>query len=218
MNMEILLPIMGLAVLDTLSPTIIGVTLYLLVMEKKRLIRLLSVYLITIAILYFFLGFSLMFGITLSFDFYKELFKHQILSWAIFLIGMIMFIVSFYMPKKKAAIPSVPSKKNTFTMFFLGFTTFLIEGGTAFPYFAAIGLMSTSNLTLLEWTSILGIYNIIMVLPSIILMVMYTLFGRWLHQPFRKLNDRLSKSKDSTLSWVMCIVGIVLIFASLDYL
>ncbi|MEK4246916.1 GAP family protein [Psychrobacillus sp. FSL K6-2684] len=218
MNMEILLTIMGLAVLDTLSPTIIGVTLYLLVMEKKRLIRLLSVYLITIAILYFFLGFSLMFGITLSFDFYKELFKHQILSWAIFLIGMIMFIVSFYMPKKKATIPSVPSKKNTFTMFLLGFTTFLIEGGTAFPYFAAIGLMSTSNLTLLEWTSILGIYNIIMVLPSIILMVMYTLFGRWLHQPFRKLNDRLSKSKDSALSWVMCIVGIVLIFASLDYL
>ena len=218
MNMEILLTIVGLAVLDTLSPTIIGVTLYLLVTEKKRLIRLLSVYLITIAILYFFLGISLMFGITLSFDFFKELFKHQMLSWAIFLIGMIMFIVSFYMPKKKATIPSVPSKKTTITMFMLGFTTFLIEGGTALPYFTAIGLMGTSSLTLLERTSILGVYNIIMVLPSIILLVMYTLFGRWLHQPFRKLNDRLSKSKDSSLSWVMCIVGIVLIFASLDYL
>lgn len=216
MSMEILLIIIGLAILDTLSPTVIGITVYLLLKEKKKLYRLLIVYLMTVAILYFILGSSLLLGISLSLSFLQELLQNQIISWVIFLIGAILFILSFYMPKKKVAIPSLPSKSTTTSMIFLGIITFLIEGGTALPYFAAIGLMSTSNLTLLEWISILGIYNIIMILPYLLLMIFYRLLAHWLKPSLQKLSNRLANSKDSALSWVVCIVGLILIFISLD--
>lgn len=216
MSMEILLIIIGLAILDTLSPTVIGITVYLLLKEKKKLYRLLIVYLMTVAILYFILGSSLLLGISLSLSFLQELLQNQIFSWIIFLIGAILFILSFYMPKKKVAIPSLPSKSTTTSMIFLGIITFLIEGGTALPYFAAIGLMSTSNLTLPEWISILGIYNIIMILPYLLLMIFYRLSAHWLKPFLQKLSNRIANSKDSALSWVVCIVGLILIFISLD--
>lgn len=218
MNMEILLIIIGLAILDTLSPTVIGITFYLLLKEKKKLYRLLIVYLMTVAILYFLLGLALLLGISLSLSFLQELFQNHFISWTIFLIGTILFILSFYMPKKKVTIPSLPSNSTSTSMIFLGVITFLIEGGTALPYFAAIGLMSTSSLTLPEWISILGIYNIIMVLPYLLLMVFYRLFGPWLQPFLQKLSNRLASSKDSALSWVVCIFGLVLIFVSLDFL
>lgn len=216
MSMEILLIIIGLAILDTLSPTVLGITVYLLLKEKKKLSRLLIVYLMTVAILYFILGSSLLLGISLSLSFLQELLQNQIISWIIFLIGAVLFILSFYMPKKKVAIPTLPSKRTTTSMILLGIITFLIEGGTALPYFAAIGLMSTSNLTLLEWTSILGIYNIIMILPYLLLMIFYRLLAHWLKPSLQKLSNKLANSKDSALSWVVCIIGLILIFLSLE--
>ncbi|MEK4520829.1 GAP family protein [Psychrobacillus sp. FSL W7-1457] len=218
MNVEILLIIIGLALIDTLSPTVIGITLYLLLREQRKLYRLLIVYLMTVAILYFLFGSALLLGISLSISFLQGLFQNRVISWTIFLTGIILFILSFYMPKRKAAVTSLPSIINSSSMIFLGVITFLIEGSTALPYFAAIGLMSTSNLNLFEWIPILILYNLIMVLPSLLLMIFYKLFSRLLNPLLQKLNNRLANSKESALSWVVCIVGLLLVFISLDYL
>ncbi len=218
MNVEILLIIIGLALIDTLSPTVIGITLYLLLREQRKLYRLLIVYLMTVAILYFLFGSALLLGISLSISFLQGLFQNRVISWTIFLTGIILFILSFYMPKRKAAVTSLPSIINSSSMIFLGVITFLIEGSTALPYFAAIGLMSTSNLNLFEWIPILILYNLIMVLPSLLLMIFYKLFSRLLNPLLQKLNNRLANRKESALSWVVCIVGLLLVFISLDYL
>lgn len=218
MNVEILLIVIGLALIDTLSPTVIGITLYLLLREQRKLYRLLIVYLMTVAILYFLFGSALLLGISLSISFLQGLFQNRVISWTIFLTGIILFILSFYMPKRKAAVTSLPSIINSSSMIFLGVITFLIEGSTALPYFAAIGLMSTSNLNLFEWIPILILYNLIMVLPSLLLMIFYKLFSRLLNPLLQKLNNRLANSKESALSWVVCIVGLLLVFISLDYL
>lgn len=209
MNVEILLIIIGLALIDTLSPTVIGITLYLLLREQRKLYRLLIVYLMTVAILYFLFGSALLLGISLSISFLQGLFQNRVISWTIFLTGIILFILSFYMPKRKAAVTSLPSIINSSSMIFLGVITFLIEGSTALPYFAAIGLMSTSNLNLFEWIPILILYNLIMVLPSLLLMIFYKLFSRLLNPLLQKLNNRLANSKESALSWVVCIVGLL---------
>lgn len=49
MGTEQLLLIGGLAILDTLSPTTIGITIYLLLTDKERLTKRLFVYLLTVA-------------------------------------------------------------------------------------------------------------------------------------------------------------------------
>jgi cytochrome c biogenesis protein CcdA len=218
MGTEQLLLIGGLAILDTLSPTTIGVTIYLLLTDTERLTKRLLVYLLTVAGFYFAVGVSLMLGLDFLFEIISGVFQNRIVSWTFFIIGAILFIASFYIPPKKSSELPSPKSKSILSMIALGFTTSLIEVGTAFPYFAAIGIMTASNLSWVEWSSILAGYNFIMVLPSLVLFLFYLLFGRWMQKPLERLRMKIANNTGSALSWIMCIVGLLLIFNSLDYL
>ncbi|WP_179866042.1 GAP family protein [Bacillus pseudomycoides] len=218
MSTELLLLIGGLALLDTLSPATLGVTVYLLLTDKERLTKRLLVYLLTIAGFYFAVGVSLMLGLDFLLEIISGVFQNRIVSWTFFIIGVILFIASFYVPTKKSSDLPAPKSKSILSMVALGFTTSLIEVGTAFPYFAAIGIMTTSNLSWVEWSSILAGYNFIMVLPSLVLFLFYLLFGRWMQTSLEKLRVKIANNTGSALSWSMCIVGLILIFNSLDYL
>ncbi|MGH0496087.1 Sap, sulfolipid-1-addressing protein [Bacillus wiedmannii] len=218
MGTEQLLLIGGLAILDTLSPTTIGVTIYLLLTDKENLTKRLFVYLFTVAGCYFAVGISLMLGLDFLFEIFSGVFQNRIVSWTLFIIGSLLFIASFYIPpKKNSKLPS-PKSNSILSMIALGFTTTLIEAGTAFPYFAAIGILTTSNLSWIAWSSILAGYNFIMVLPSLLLFFLYLLFGRWMQKTLERLRMKIANSTGSALSWIMCIVGLLLILNSLDYL
>lgn len=204
--------------MDTLSPATLGVTVYLLLTDKERLTKRLLVYLLTIAGFYFAVGVSLMLGLDFLLEIISGVFQNRIVSWTFFIIGVILFIASFYVPTKKSSDLPAPKSKSILSMVALGFTTSLIEVGTVFPYFAAIGIMTTSNLSWVEWSSILAGYNFIMVLPSLVLFLFYLLFGRWMQTSLEKLRVKIANYTGSALSWIMCIVGLILIFNSLDYL
>ncbi|MED1403976.1 MULTISPECIES: GAP family protein [Bacillus cereus group] len=218
MSTELLLLIGGLALLDTLSPFTLGVTVYLLLTDKERLTKRLLVYLLTIAGFYFAVGVSLMLGLDFLLEIISGVFQNRIVSWTFFIIGVILFIASFYVPTKKSSDLPTPKSKSILSMVALGFTTSLIEVGTAFPYFVAIGIMTTSNLSWVEWSSILAGYNFIMVLPSLVLFLFYLLFGRWMQTSLEKLRVKIANNTGSALSWIMCIVGLILIYNSQDYL
>lgn len=218
MSTELLLLIGGLALLDTLSPATLGVTVYLLLTDKERLTKRLLVYLLTIAGFYFAIGVSLMLGLDFLLEIISGVFQNRIVSWTFFIIGVILFIASFYVPTKKSSDLPAPKSKSILSMVALGFTTSLIEVGTAFPYFVAIGIMTTSNLSWVEWSSILAGYNFIMVLPSLVLFLFYLLFGRWMQTSLEKLRVKIANNTGSALSWIMCIVGLILIYNSQDYL
>ncbi|PFK47024.1 hypothetical protein COI93_02745 [Bacillus cereus] len=218
MNTELLLLIGGLALLDMLSPTILGVTVYLLLTDKDRPTKRLLVYLLTIAGCYFAIGVSLMLGLDFLLEIVSGIFQYRTVSWTVFIIGLILFIASFYVPTKKSSDLPEPKSKSICSIIALGFTTTLIEVSAAFPYFGAIGIMTTSNLSWVEWSFILAGYNFIMVLPSLVLLLSYFLFGRWMQTPLENLRVKITNNAGSALSWTMCIVGLILIFNSLDYL
>lgn len=216
--MELLVMVGGLALLDTLSPAALGVTVYLLLTEKQRLSSRLTLYLFTVAGFYFLVGVFSMLGLDSLMTAFSPIFQNRMVSWSLLIIGGFMFIASFYYPKsKKSELPRPKSMSKT-SMVALGLTTSLIEVGTAFPYFAAIGLMTTSNLPALQWLPLLAGYNFIMVLPPLILLMLHLLLGQAMQRPLERLRTKLLKHSGSAISWVMCIVGLILIFYSLDYL
>ena len=100
MGTEQLLLIGGLAILDTLSPTTIGVTIYLLLTDKERLTKRLFVYFDGSRILFCCWRFTHV-RIRFLFKFISGLFQNRIVSWSFFIIGVILFIASFYIPPKK---------------------------------------------------------------------------------------------------------------------
>jgi cytochrome c biogenesis protein CcdA len=160
---------------------------YLLLTDKERLTKRLLIYLLTVAGFYFAVRVSLMLGLDSLLEIISGVFQNRFVSWTFFIIGAILFIASFYIPTKKSSEIPAPKSKSILSMVALGCTTSLIEVGTAFPYFAAIGIMITSNLSWVEWSSILAGYNFIMVLPSLVLFLFYLLFGRWMQKPLEKL-------------------------------
>ncbi|WP_433956921.1 GAP family protein [Cytobacillus horneckiae] len=218
MGTDILVYLGGLALLDTLSPTIIGVTLFLILTDNKNLTSRLFSYLFTVVILYFSLGIVMMLGLNYIIETFSNIFQNKIFSWIIFIIGMILFVASFFIPtNKKSNIPK-PKTHSIFSIVFIGITTFLIEAGTALPYFAAIGLLTTNDIPFYQWLPIIATYNIIMILPAILIFLGYKLFGKWINSTLVNLRNKISSSSNSALSWIMCIVGLILIFNTIDYL
>ncbi|MCY9517823.1 GAP family protein [Paenibacillus apiarius] len=218
MSNELLLMIGGLALMDTLSPATLGVTAYLLLTEKERLSSRLMIYLLTVAGFYFLVGVALKLGLGVILEAFSTVFQNRIVSWVMLIIGGVLFIASFYVPQSEKSELPRPRSKSKAAMVALGFTTSIIEVGTAFPYFAAIGLMTTSDLALYQWFPLLAAYNVVMVLPPLIVYVLHVLFGHAMQKPLESLRLKIAKHSGSALSWVMCIVGLLLIFNSLDYL
>lgn len=218
MGTELLIYLSGLALLDTLSPTIIGVTLFLILTDNKNSTSRLFSYLFTVVILYFSLGIVMMLGLNYIIEVFSNIFQNKIFSWVVFIIGMILFVASFFIPtNKKGNIPK-PKTQSILSIILIGITTFLIEAGTALPYFAAIGLLTTNDIPFFQWLPIIAAYNIIMILPGIIIFLGYKIFGKSINSTLVNLRNKISSSSNSALSWIMCIVGLILIFNTLDYL
>ncbi|WP_179125725.1 hypothetical protein [Rossellomorea marisflavi] len=49
-----------------------------------------------------------------------------------------------------------------------------------------------------------------MVLTVVLIFIAYRLMGKWLKDSMEKLKLKLAEHLNSALSWVMCIVGMVL--------
>ncbi|WP_054955750.1 GAP family protein [Paenibacillus dakarensis] len=219
METDLFIYLGGLALLDTLSPTIIGVTLFLILTDQKKLTSRFFLYVFTVAILYFLLGIVTMSGISYINEAFSNLFQNKIFSWVIFIIGVILFGASFILPKnnKKSRIPK-PKTQSVFSIIVIGITTFLIEAGTALPYFAAIGLLTTNDLPIYQWLPIIAAYNVIMILPAILIFLGSKIFGVRINSTLVNLRNKISSGSNSALSWVMSIVGLILVFNTLDFL
>lgn len=216
MGLDIWAYLGGLALLDTLSPAIIGVTLFLVLTDNKNFVLRLLSYLITIVILYFTLGIIMMFGLDYIIETFSNFFQSKIFKWVIFITGVILFVGSYFIPKnKKSNIPK-PKTQSIFSMVFVGITTFLIEAGTALPYFAAIGLLTTIDIPFYHKLPIIAAYNIVMTLPALLIFFGYKLFGKQINPTLVKLRNKISSSANSALSWIMCIVGVILVLYSID--
>lgn len=218
MTLELLLSIGVLLLLDTLSPATLGVTVYLLLTGKERLVLRLLVYLSTVAGFYFLVGIALMLGMDVLLQSMNAIFQNRTVSWIMAIVGGVLFIASFYVPTKKTTEPRRPKSHKLGAMVGLGLTTSLLEVATALPYFSAIGLMTTAHLSMFQWIPLLAGYNVVMVLPPLILLGLHLVFGRIMQKPLEKLRTKLAHSSGSVLSWVMCIAGVILVLNSIDNL
>lgn len=218
MTTELVLSVGALSLLDTLSPGALGVTVYLLLTVKDRLVSGLLIYLFTVGGLYFLAGASLMLGLDAIADSVSGLFQSRAVSWILTIVGVALFIGSWYVPTKKTSKPLRPKSRSMGAMVALGFTTFLIEVATALPYFAAIGLMTAADLTPIQWAPLLAGYNFVMVLPPLVLLGLHLLLGRWMQNPLEKLRHKIEKNSGAALSWVMSIAGVILVVNNINNL
>ena len=220
MNIEILIYVGGLALLDMLSPTMFGVTVYLMTLGRKQFGSRLIVYVLTVGVLYFLLGCALMLARDLVQETVSSFFHNQFVSWSIFGVGALLFTGSFWIKsnpqKKKPRRP--PRSASTAGLVMMGVTTFVLEAGTALPYFGAVSLMTSRDLLWMEWLPLLVVYNVLMIMPPLLIYLLYACIGASIQLSVERWHEKLAKHSGSMLSWVICIAGLILMFNVLDYL
>lgn len=213
--LDVLIPVAGLALLDTLSPTTLGVSLFVLLSGARNLARPLFAYLGTVALFYFVLGCAIMLGLGAALSRLSHLTDSPATGWVMVVLGGALFAYSWVMPTKKR-VPRRPATLRTTTMIGLGLATGLLEAGTAFPYLGAIGIMGTAGLAAGTWVPMLAGYNLMMVLPPVLLYVGHRLFGERLRPRLDRWREKIDSGSREAMSWIIGIVGVILVLNGLQ--
>ncbi|MBB5953502.1 putative small integral membrane protein [Saccharothrix tamanrassetensis] len=194
--------------LDTLSPTLVGITVYLLLARPHRVGALLGAYLGSVAVAYFALGVLLMFGLGAV----VPLVDDTVWAWGQAALGVALLVGSYFIPDRNPERASVQGRSfTTRSMLLSGLGTWLFEFATAVPYFAAIGIMTSADLPAVHWIQLLGVYVIIMVLPGILLFVAWAALRERMRERLERWQSRLSSGSRTTLRWIVGIAGFLIL-------
>lgn len=200
------------SLVDILSPGVLAVTAYLLLTQPNQFSSHLLVFLFITQFGYFLVGLLLYFGGDSLLKGIGQLSEFDFINWFYMLFGAIIALISFSKPKdttKKRLISFIPQKITMKGIIVLGIIVFLIEFITALPYFYSILLMN--HLTIEPSSSIFIIigYNLVMVLPSLLLLGVNIMFKEKLQQFLNKIRSKLIEAPISSLLVAIGIVGAV---------
>jgi len=198
-----------LALLDSINPSAIVVTLCLLSTAGSRALSQVTVYVGAIFSTYFLLGVMLMLGVELLLPSLSGILSGRTGFLVQSLVGLGLLVYSLTASTKGEASPGVtrPSATTYAALVMLGISVTAMELPTAMPYFAAIALMSNAALPIAAWAPLLGIYNVIFVLPPIALLVGHLALQGRMTERYAALRQRLESGARETGLWVAGLVG-----------
>jgi cytochrome c biogenesis protein CcdA len=96
-------------------------------------------------------------------------------------------------------------------VFALGVAVTTLELPTALPYLGAVGLMTRADLAVADWLPLLVTYNLIFVLPPLLLLAGHAARGERAGASLERLRDRLGRTAGEALLWVLGLVGFFLL-------
>ena len=201
--------LMALAVLDSVNPSAIAVTLYLLSIATSGAHVKVAVYISTIFVTYFALGVMMVLGIDALVPALADVLGSRTGLVAQTLIGLALLVYSLTASTARTPSQAVshPSAGTYAALAALGVSVTAMELPTAIPYFAAVALITEAKLPIQAWAPLLGMYNVMFVLPPIALLAGHVVFGKRLGETYATLRQRLQKGAQETMLWVAGLVG-----------
>lgn len=200
------------ALIDILSPGVLTVTAYLLLTQPNQLPSRLFVFLFITQLGYFITGLLLYFGGNSLLKRIEQLSQFDFINWFYILLGAVLVLISFSKPKettKKRLISFIPKNTTIKGMIILGIIVFLIEFVTALPYFYSIFLMNHQTIETTPAILIIIGYNLVMVLPSLLLLGVNIIFKERLQQFLIKIRSKLNEAPISSLLVATGVIGAV---------
>jgi len=199
-----------LAVIDSINPSAIVVTLYLLSTAGSRALAQVAVYVAAIFSTYLLLGVMMVLGIESLLPSLSGVLSGQTGFIVQSIVGLVLLAYSLTATSTNRESPPTvarPSANTYAALVMLGISVTVMELPTAMPYFAAIALISQAELPLRAWAPLLGIYNLIFVLPPIALLAGHLVLQDRLAESYAALRQRLESGARETMLWVAGLVG-----------
>src|SRR5690625_2870089 len=151
-----------------------------------------------------------MLGLGALFDRLNGLAESPAVGWGMVVLGAALLIYAFVMPTKPRS-QRRPTSLRTGAMIALGLATCLVEAGTALPYFGAIGIMTAAELSPAAWVPMIAAYNLMMVLPPVLLYLGYRILGERLQPRLERWRTKTEGASREALGWIIGIVGVILL-------
>ncbi len=210
----VLVPVFGLALLDSLNPSAVAITLYLLLSGGSFVPRVLS-YAAGIFSANLVLGSTLMLG----FGSVWGLFDGPVAYGAQAVVGAALLGYAILAPgqPKKEKKERRPRSLGPGAVFLLGMTITVVEFSTALPYLGAVAILTNAGLSVAQWLPVLAAYNLVFVAPPLLLLGAYRAFGARLRPAFERWGGRLQSAGREALLWILGIAGFLLLADGLRY-
>jgi cytochrome c biogenesis protein CcdA len=197
---------LALAVVDSINPSAIAITLYLL--SRERVAAQVLAYISAIFVTYLTLGAAVMSGVGALLPSWKTTAESPAGFIVQGLIGLAMLLYAIRAPRTAPAPPRVEPKATTYAaLALLGVTVTAMEMPTAVPYFGAIALLSSADLPVAAWLPLLVLYNVIFVLPPVVLLAGHVVLGKRLDARYAEFRGRLQAGAGETMLWILGLVG-----------
>jgi cytochrome c biogenesis protein CcdA len=216
--MELLPAIVGLAVADSVNPSALAATVGLLL--RGRAARpLVAVYVAAVLVTYFAVGVVLTLGLGLT---PRDVIESDATYLAQAVLGAAMLAYAVLAPGRRrapgAARPRrLPAAGRPAAVFALGVAVTFLELPTALPYLGAVGAMSRARLPMADWLPLLVLYNLIFVLPPLVLLAGHLALGDRAEPLLERLRDRLGAAAREGLLWLLGLVGFFLLADALGH-
>ena len=212
--MGVVAPVFGLALLDSLNPSAVAITLYLLLSGGSFVPRVIS-YAAGIFSANLVLGSVLMLGLGSV----AGLFDGPVAYGAQAVVGAALLGYAALAPDKPRGEKKErrPRSLGVGAVFLLGMTITVVEFSTALPYLGAVAILTNAGLTVGQWLPVLAAYNLVFVAPPLLLLGAYRVFGARLRPAFERWGERLRGAGRETLLWILGIAGFLLLADSLRY-
>lgn len=220
MSIGLLAGLAGLALVDSTSIGTLIIPIFLMLSNRPALGRRALVYLATVACFYFVVGVALMLGLLPAVKAVGDLADPRILRWLELAAGAVLLVLSFRLDPRRKREPGDRSSRwreritrvgdSSAGMAVLGVTAAGLEVATMFPYLAAIGLLVSADLSPAVWLPVLGGYNLVMVLPALVLLALRLAAADRVRGPLNRLSEWLSRHSGDAVSWAVGIAGFLL--------
>ena len=201
--------VLFLAVIDSINPSAIVVTLWLLSVARERASVQVVTYVGAIFITYLTLGVLMVAGIGVVLPSFGDVLHRPPGLVVQSLVGLALLVYGLTASAKPPSSPVVsrPATRTYAALLLLGVGVTAMELPTAIPYFAAIALIVEAELPMRVWVPLLGLYNVIFILPPIALLVGHLAFQKRLAEPYAALRQRLESGARGVVLWVAGLVG-----------
>jgi cytochrome c biogenesis protein CcdA len=210
--MELLPAIVGLAVVDSINPSALLATIVLL-LRGRRARPLVAVYLVAVLVTYLAIGVALTLGLALT----PQALVHSDAAYLVQgVLGAVMLAYAVGAPGRRrqrtpVEPPSLPRAARPLAVFAVGMAVTVLELPTALPYLGAVGIIIRGGLGVAEWLPLLVLYNLIFVLPPLLLLAGHLALGQRAEVVLGRLRDRLGGAAREGFLWLLGLVGFFLL-------
>lgn len=209
MNATLLASLFGLAVVDSINPSAIAATLFL--MTQPRFVPRALTYVAGVFATYLAFGAAGMLGMDLAWRRLDSAAGHAIIT----AVGAALLAYALLAPDKAPEAGPAPRAARFATaglapMALLGATITVAEISTALPYLGALSLLADANASAPVWAGLLVAYNLIFVAPPLLIVGAYLAVGERVRPGLERWEAKLRAGARTTLLWLMGAAGFML--------